>query len=72
MPLADYLSLLRPGGHFVTVGAPETDSIPKISPFVFIMGESAVLRDLSLLTQQATSTSGDLLSDHLPQPSPRC
>jgi len=38
MPLADYLSLLRPGGHFVTVGAPETDSIPKISPFVFIMG----------------------------------
>ena len=40
MPLADYLSLLRPGGHFVTVGAPETDSIPKISPFVFIMGKS--------------------------------
>ena len=39
MPLADYLSLLRPGGHFVTVGAPETDSIPKISPFVFIMGK---------------------------------
>lgn len=39
MPLADYLSLLRPGGHFVTVGAPETDSIPKISPFVFLMGE---------------------------------
>jgi len=44
MPLADYLSLLRPGGHFVTVGAPETDSIPKISPFVFIMGKSGPTR----------------------------
>jgi D-arabinose 1-dehydrogenase-like Zn-dependent alcohol dehydrogenase len=40
MPLTEYLSLLRPGGHFVTVGAPEADSIPQISAFVFIMGRS--------------------------------
>jgi alcohol dehydrogenase (NADP+) len=72
MPLADYLSLLRPGGHFVTVGAPETDSIPKISPFVFIMGKYALPRDSSLLTPQVTSTSEDPLSVPLQQPSPRC
>lgn len=41
MPLSDYLKLLRPGGHFVLVGAAETDAIPKVHPFQLIMSESA-------------------------------
>jgi alcohol dehydrogenase (NADP+) len=36
MPLNGYLSLLRPGGHFVIVGAPEKP-LPAISAFMLIM-----------------------------------
>ena len=36
MPIQQYLSLLRPGGHFVMVGAPESD-LPTLSPFQFLM-----------------------------------
>lgn len=35
MPLSGYLSLLRPGGHFILVGAPEKP-LPQISPFELI------------------------------------
>ncbi len=36
MPLNGYLSLLRPGGHFVLVGAPEKP-LPALSAFTLIM-----------------------------------
>ncbi|KAJ9108251.1 hypothetical protein QFC19_002499 [Naganishia cerealis] len=35
MPLSGYLSLLRPGGHFILVGAPEKP-LPQITPFELI------------------------------------
>ena len=38
-PLKEYLSLLRPGGTFVLVGAAEAESIPQISAFEFLMSE---------------------------------
>lgn len=37
MPINGYLSLLRPGGHFVCVGAPEKP-LPQLSAFTLIMG----------------------------------
>lgn len=39
MPLAAYMSLIRPGGYFVLVGAAEAESIPRISAFNFITCE---------------------------------
>lgn len=55
MPIAQYLSLLRPGGHFVMVGAPESD-LPPLPPFLFLMnnihlagsaiGSPAVIREM--------------------------
>jgi hypothetical protein len=35
MPLSGYLSLLRPGGNFILVGAPEKP-LPQITPFELI------------------------------------
>jgi D-arabinose 1-dehydrogenase-like Zn-dependent alcohol dehydrogenase len=35
MPLSGYLSLLRPGGNFILVGAPEK-ALPPINPFELI------------------------------------
>lgn len=37
LPLNDMVKLLRPHGHFVYVGVPEEDSIPKLHPFDIIM-----------------------------------
>jgi D-arabinose 1-dehydrogenase-like Zn-dependent alcohol dehydrogenase len=39
MPLNDYLRLLKPHGHFVLVGAPESESLPSVSPFTLLMGK---------------------------------
>ena len=39
MPIADYLSLLRHGGTFVLVGAPENGAALKVQPFQLIMSE---------------------------------
>jgi alcohol dehydrogenase (NADP+) len=36
MPLTRYLSLLKPHGHFIMVGAPK-QPLPRIPPHVFIM-----------------------------------
>jgi D-arabinose 1-dehydrogenase-like Zn-dependent alcohol dehydrogenase len=41
MPLSDYLRLLRPGGTFVMVGAPEVDAMPELHPFFFILSKSS-------------------------------
>jgi alcohol dehydrogenase (NADP+) len=39
MPLEAYLTLLKPGGHFVLVGVPES-KLPAISPAVLIMSNT--------------------------------
>lgn len=39
MPFNAYLSLLRPHGHLVIVGAPEEGTIPNVSPFNLIGSE---------------------------------
>ncbi|GAA5890530.1 hypothetical protein JCM6882_002951 [Rhodosporidiobolus microsporus] len=41
MPLDGYLSLLRPGGQFVLVGAPE-EPLPTLTPFGLIMGNVSI------------------------------
>ncbi|GAA5828574.1 hypothetical protein JCM11251_000859 [Rhodosporidiobolus azoricus] len=41
MPLEGYMSLIRPGGHFILVGAPEKP-LPTISPFQLIMHNVAI------------------------------
>ena len=44
MPLAQYLSLLRPGGQFVMVGAPEKPFT--VSPFTLIGGNASMAGSL--------------------------
>ncbi|GAA5970233.1 hypothetical protein JCM11641_001629 [Rhodosporidiobolus odoratus] len=41
MPLEGYLSLIRPGGHFILVGAPEKP-LPTLTPFQLIMHNVAI------------------------------
>lgn len=54
MNLNAFLTLLRPGGHFILVGVPEVNKLPDVHPFTVIMGMSlSVTRTIRLPTDSS-------------------